>query len=154
MRTRLSPGTPATWSITATHKNNSPTSWPGQPYNTMRIRRPIEHLTRLLLAALLVLSGCALLGGNSMHERPCYDGNLPFHQRTDVQTAHTETAQPSTMCATPESTHDRALTGSRVSDTVGLLDPRSSLLLDTGNAEMARAFTTRGDVNGAASILW
>ena len=25
-----------------------------------------------------------------MYERSYYDGNLPFHQRTDVQTAHTE----------------------------------------------------------------
>jgi len=25
-----------------------------------------------------------------MYERPYYDGNLPFHQRTDIQTAHTE----------------------------------------------------------------
>ena len=25
-----------------------------------------------------------------MYERSYYDGNLPFHQRTDIQTAHTE----------------------------------------------------------------
>jgi len=25
-----------------------------------------------------------------MYERAYYDGNLPFHQRTDIQTAHTE----------------------------------------------------------------
>ncbi|RTE48129.1 MULTISPECIES: hypothetical protein [unclassified Actinobaculum] len=89
MRTRRSPGTPATWLITVRHKNNSPESWSGKPDNTMRPRQPMQRLAGLLLAAPLALSGCALLGGNTMYERPYYDGNLPSHQRTDVQTTHT-----------------------------------------------------------------
>ncbi|AWE42580.1 LppA family lipoprotein [Actinobaculum sp. 313] len=56
----------------------------------MRPRQPMQRLAGLLLAAPLALSGCALLGENTMYERSYYDGNLPSHQRTDIQTTHTE----------------------------------------------------------------
>ncbi|AWE41697.1 MULTISPECIES: LppA family lipoprotein [unclassified Actinobaculum] len=55
----------------------------------MPARRLVKRLTGLLVVALLVLSGCALLGENTMYERSFDDGNLPFYQRTDVETAHT-----------------------------------------------------------------